>query len=433
MRRRLFLPLLALPLSALPPLRPPSASAAPAELPPEVRVLVAGQSAFGLALYGRLAEGTGNLLLSPYSVHTALAMTRAGARGETAAQMDRVLRLPESGTPQAWKTLVSALGTPPAVRPGGDPADTTNTAYSLSVANALWGQRGFPFVPEFRSLLESAYGAGLREVDFAQGPAVRKEINDWVLSKTNDKIKDLIPEGLPTPDTRLALVNAIHFLAQWDQPFPEARTTDLAFTNVKGERVNVKGMRRTDHGAYYEDAGVQVLTLRYRQGAAEMLVALPKPGAGPADGLAALERGLSVEGLERWSAGARNAKVALTLPRFKFESTNELSRTLAALGMPAAFDPTAADFRGMADVPGQPLYVGPVLHKAFIAVDEKGTEAAAATAVMMGARSVPQPEEPVPFVCDRPFLFVLRHRLTGALLFVGRLALPEPAPTAAAR
>jgi serpin B len=257
-------------------------------------------------------------------------------------------------------------------------------------------------------------------VDFREGPAVRKRINDWVLSKTRDKIRDLIPEGLPTADTRLALVNAIHFLAQWEEAFSERATEEKPFTNAKGEKVPVPMMRRTDHYRYADDGRAQVLAIPYRGHAAEMVLVLPKDPAG----LAEVERGLTPAAVSGWMAGRGFQKVALSLPRFRFEAPTDLGAHLAALGMGDAFDPAKADFRGMADVKDQPLFIGAVLHKAFIAVDEKGTEAAAATAVLMRAGSAPRPEEPIPFVCDRPFLFFLRHVATGALLFVGRYSMP---------
>jgi serpin B len=389
----------------------------------DVRPLAKGQTAFAIDLYGRLKAGGGNVLFSAYSIQTALAMVRSGARGRTAVQMGRVLHLPPEEVPEAWKALVAEVTTPPAVRVPGGPKDVSNTAYTLSVANALWAQKGYPIVPAYRDLVASSYGAELREADFAQGPKVRREINDWVLSKTNDKIKDLIPEGLPTPNTCLALVDAIHFAAQWDEPFHERDTSDESFTNAKGERVTVRMMHRTDHWSYFDDAEVQVVSLRYRQEAVDMLVALPKRP----DGLADLEAGLTPKVIDRWANGQRTEMIALALPRFRFEAARELSGTLRSMGMIDAFSPVEADFRGIADLPGQPLFIGPVLHKAFIAVDEKGTEAAAATAVLMKREGLGSSSAaPIPFVCDRPFFFLLRHRATGAVLFMGRLSMPEP-------
>jgi serpin B len=396
--------------------------AGPALHDPGVVALAAGHSAFAVDLYGRIRGSGGNVVCSPYSVHSALAMARAGARGETAAQMDRVMRLPADAD-RAWKAVTRALVHAPLAVEHGPKGREQVPAYSLSVANSLFGQKGYPFVPAYRALLAEAYGAELTDVDFRQGPVVRKQINDWVLSKTRDRIKDLVPEGLPTPDTRLAIVNAIHFYGPWDEPFHEGATQRMPFRNERGEEVPVDMLRRTDHFRYLEDGDARVLAVPYRGGAAEMLLVLPKDPAG----LAALEQGLTPERVRAWGANQAVRKAALGLPKFKFEAPIELTQALEAMGMTDAFDVQRADFRGMADVPGEPLFVGAVLHKAFIAVDEKGTEAAAATALMMRAGSAPRPEDPVPFLCDRPFLFLIRHRAAEMLLFMGRLAAPEPA------
>lgn len=402
----------------------------PVDAKPTVWELWSAQQAFAVDLYARLKDAPGNLLFSPHSIQTALAMTRAGARGETAAQMDRALRLPENITPVVWKNFVTAVATPPSERERRDDGTEGQVpAYTVSVANALFGQKGYRFEPAYRELLATDFGAELRDVDFGAGPAVRKEINDWVLAKTNDKIRDLIPEGLPTPDTRLALVNAVHFLAQWADPFPESATEDADFTGAGGTKTKVRMMRRTGTYSYLDDGDVEVAKIWYRGNKAQMLIALPKS----ANGLAAVEKTLTSERVARWWNDMRRQKVALGLPRFKFEAPTDVTSHLKAMGMTDAFTPSKADFTGMLFVRGQPLYIGAVLHKAFIAVDEKGTEAAAATAVMMRAGSAMQPEEPVPFVCDRPFLFFLRAG--GATLFMGRLAAPAPesAPAAATK
>lgn len=422
MRRLLALAFALVPFVGGDPVPAAAEAPPPGGLPPEVQALVEGHNAFALDLYGRLKGAGGNVLFSPYSIHTAVAMARAGARGETAAQIDKVLRLPPGDMGAAWKALVRHVATAPQATDHDEGGRKQVPAYTVSVANALWGQKGYPFVPAYRALVRDAFGAELADVDFAQGGAVRKQINDWVLARTNQKIKDLIPEGMPTPDTRLALVNAIHFLAQWDEAFEPRATEPRDFTNDKGEKVKVQMMRRTDHYRTFEDGDARVLAIPYKGHAAEMLLVLPKDPAG----LDALEKGLTPERVLGWGTRTGVAKARLELPRFRFEAPTDLGALLAQMGMSAAFSPATADFRGMADVPGEPLFIGAVLHKAFIAVDEKGTEAAAATALLMRAGSAPRPEEPIPFVCDRPFLFFLRHASTGALLFAGRLAAPQP-------
>jgi serpin B len=239
-------------LAALVGVTAPAGAEAPAPPSPAVLALAKGHNAFAVALYGQLRGAGGNLVFSPYSIHSALAMTRAGARGETAAQMDRVLHLPP-GADEAWRGMVAHVTHAPKVEGWDGKARTLEEAYSLSVANALFGQKGYAFVPAYRTLLTSAYGAELLDVDFHQAEATRTRINDWVLSKTRDKIKDLIPAGLPTPDTRLAIVNAIHFYGPWEEPFTPSATQKKPFTNEKGEPVPVEMMRRTDTFRYVED------------------------------------------------------------------------------------------------------------------------------------------------------------------------------------
>lgn len=389
-----------------------------------VVAVIQGQNELALNLHARLRSAPGNVLFSPYSIQTALAMVRAGAKGETAAQLDRVLHLPAAQVPEAFKSIVSAVTSPTSVpEPTPERRDAKQPAYAIAVANAVFGQRGYPFVPGFRALLAAAYGAELRDVDFRLGPAARKEINGWVLSKTNDRIQDLVPEGLPTADTRMAIVNAIHFLAPWAEPFQEVATTDATFTNAGGEQVNVRMMHRADSFRYQDLALARVLAIPYRGYEAEMVIVLPKA----LDGLPEVERQLTLE-MVRGFLGPRNehARVVLGLPRFRFEARSDLSAHLQALGLHDAFDARKADFTGIANQPGAPLYIGAVLHKAFIAVDEQGTEAAAATTTMMELGAGPVRPAVIAFECDRPFLFFVRHVPTGALLFAGRLSMPEP-------
>ena len=389
--------------------------------------LAAGQNAFAIDLYGRLKDQPGNLLFSPYSIQTALAMARAGARGETAMQMDRVLRLPKDATPESWKALVATVRTAPPVpnwTRAGRQADVP--AYSISVANALFGQKGYPFVPASRQLVATGYGAELRDVDFAAGAAVRKEINDWVLAKTNRRIPDLLPVGQPTPEMRLALVNAIHFVAEWFIPFSEGRTNDAVFTGEGGAKMPVRMMRFDHYFRYVDDGDVHVAAIPYKGQAADMVLVLPKA----VDGLATVERALTPERVAKWW-GDQSRDLELELPRFRFEAATDVTKHLSAMGMPDVFLKGKADFTGIANVPDDPLYLGAAFHKAFIAVDEKGTEAAAAMADL-GGSAVGDDDKPIKFVCNHPFLFLLRHRATGALLFVGRLSAPAyestPAP-----
>jgi serpin B len=414
MRRVALLPLAVVAASPL--------AHAGAEAPAEAaRAAAVGVNAFTADVLRTTAASGGNSFLSPYSISVAMAMARAGARGATAAEMDAALHLPPDG-PAAFRALVAALRDVPMTTEhvagdGGRVERTTSPAYALSVANGLFSQRGWAFEPAYRSTIGADYGAELAEVDFKDGEAARKTINDWVAQKTKDRIKDIVPAGLPTPDTRMALANAIHFKASWAEPFPERMTADKPFTVAAGKEVQAKTMSITRSMAYGEHVDAQVLEISYRDRATSMVVVLPRAK----DGLDALVAGLTPQRLESLLGTLAHRKVALELPKFSFTTAFDAAGALGALGIKAAFSPTA-DFSGITR--SQPLFIGPVLHKAFVAVDEKGTEAAAATVVMMRAGSAPRPDEPTPFVVDHPFLFVIRHVPTGTILFAGRVVDP---------
>jgi serpin B len=244
-------------------------------------------------------------------------------------------------------------------------------------------------------------------------------INGWVEEVTRAKIKDLVPPGLPTPTTRLVLANAIYFKAPWIHPFAEGATTEGDFHAAGGTTVKARFMRQTTELGYGEIPGAQVLEMVYRGGTTSMVVVLPRAK----DGLDAIEAALCRQPSLDLDQGLATARVAVQLPRFSFTRALDLTGLLAAMGMPDAFDGAKADFSGMTGQ--EKLFVGAVLHKAFVAVDEKGTEAAAATALMMKGRRLPS-GEPISFVADHPFLFLIRHRTTGAILFLGRVTDPTP-------
>lgn len=393
----------------------PAAAQAP-ETSEEARVMGESVSRFSVSLYGQLRARPGNLFFSPYSISAALAMTREGARGETAAELDRALAFPRALT-AAQRELALALR-PREVDDWSEGQRRRVPAYELNVANALWGQEGLAFLPEFTAILEQHYAAPLQRVDFTRAAEARRRINGWVEEQTRQRIKDIVPEGQPTTDTRLALANAIHFKAAWEEPFQEQRTTDAPFHTAGGE-VAARLMRRVAHFGYAEDDAVQVVSLPYRGHDTSMFVVLPRRR----DGLAAVEGGLTAERLAGWVAGTKHVKVDVQLPRFEVTHAFDAVQALGALGVRRAFDAKQADFSGM--LATEPLFIGVVLHKAFVAVDEKGTEAAAATVVGMRAGSAPRPEQPVAFVADHPFLFLIRHEPTGAVLFMGRLADPS--------
>jgi serpin B len=387
----------------------PSATQADPKVPADVRTLVQGNNTFALDLYGQLAPQEGNLFFSPYSIANALAMTYAGARGETATQMATTLHFtldPER--------LHPAFGSLRAEIQGAGP----KRKYQLQTANRLWGQQGYGFSPEFLKATENCYGAGLKEVDFIDGQAreeARKTINAWVEQQTSDKIKELIRPGLLTADTRLVLTNAIYFKAAWMYPFSPKQTQDGDFTLADGKKVQTKLMRGHNRTNYFKGDTFEALELPYEEHDLSMIVLLPnKP-----DGLPAFEKTLTAANLTRWLGKLSDHLVDVALPKFKLTSEFMLKDVLSKMGMPIAFTPREADFSGMAT--RAKLFISHVVHKAFVDVNEAGTEAAASTAVLMEKESVPQPAT---FHADHPFVYLIRDQRTGSILFLGRVTDP---------
>lgn len=376
----------------------------------DARELALGNTAFALELYRRIGAAPGNLFCSPYGVSSALAMAYAGARGETAEQMARALRftLPQARLHPAFNALDLALA-----RRGEGAEGQDGKGFRLHVANAIWGQVGSAFVPSFLDVLAESYGAGLHVVDFVHAPdEARGIINGWVAERTEDRIKDILPEGALGPSTRLVLTNAIYFNAAWQFPFEEEETTPGSFTLADGSTVSVPMMANHAQVRYGEGDGYEALELPYDGGELSMVLVLPSE-------LGTFEAGLDQARLDGVLASLGSRSVTMTLPRFKIVSTLDLAPPLEDLGMPAAFS-DGADFSGIDGQGG--LFITDVLHKAFVSVNEAGTEAAAATAVVIGETSAP---EPATIRFDRPFLFVIRDRATSAILFVGRVADPS--------
>jgi serpin B len=371
--------------------------------------VVQGNNQFAFDLYARLRDQPGNIFLSPYSISTALAMTYSGARGETAEQMARTMHfdVPADRLHATFAALVRQINGQGEARP-----------YKLSVANALWGQEGDEFLPDFLRLLADHYGAGLRRVDFRSTEQARRIINDWVEEQTGNKIKDLLQPPYPTPDTSLVLTNAIYFKGDWVSPFPKGATKDETFTVTEDKRIPVPMMHRTGRLNCLDGGGFQALELPYAGEALSMVVLLPKETGG----LAEFERSLTAKSLSGWLAKLRPHRVDVALPRFEVEKGFELQDMLSAMGMPAAFGPQA-DFSGMN---GQrDLFISAVVHKAFVDVNEEGTEAAAATAVLMTRASAARPEPIISFRADHPFVFLIRDKQSGSILFVGRVTNPK--------
>lgn len=375
--------------------------------------LAAGNRAFAFDLYRRLAAQDGNLFFSPYSISTALAMTYAGAAGSTADQMAGTLHfdLPADSLHAAFNAYALDLE-------ARAKADVDGTPFELSIANSLWGQQGFAFRPEFLDLLAENYAAGMRLVDFVADPeASRQVINRWVSDETRQKIEDLIPEGAIDDMTRLVLANAIYFKASWLTAFDPDATVSQPFHRLSGDSVDVSMMQASESYRYLLGDGYQAIELPYQSGEMSMVILLPDAGR-----FEAFEDALGPAVLEQALAEMTYGPVRLGLPRFSYESAFSLREALEGLGMTDAFDPDRADFSGMDG--NRDLYIGSVVHKAFVAVDEKGTEAAAATAVIMGITSAPI-DEPITITVDRPFIYLIRDGQTGSILFMGRVIDPS--------
>jgi len=379
---------------------------------PDLAELVAGNSAFAFDLYQAVRANQGNLLYSPYSISLALAMTYTGAEGETKQQMADTLSftLPDDRLHPAFNALDLDLA-----RRGEDRQGEVGLRFQLNIANTIWGQEGYAFLPEFLDVLAQNYGAGLRLLDFVSAPEEsRLAINDWVSDQTEGKIPDLMPQGLIDELTRLVLTNAIYFNAAWAFPFKPQDTEDGPFHLLDGGEVTVPMMKQGHEFGYAEGEGYQAVSLPYGVGGVSMVLLVPEAGQFEAfeSSLNAERVDAIVKGLERWG-------VTLSMPKFDFESSFDLGEALATMGMPDAFS-ELADFSGMTGT--RELLISAVVHKAFISVDEEGTEAAAATAAVGGLLSAP--EGHAELTVDRPFVFLIRDYETGAVLFVGRVINP---------
>jgi serpin B len=390
----------------------------PSSPPPttqELSALASANNAFAVDVYAKIRAEKGNLAFSPFSLSTALAMTWAGARGETAAQMKKVLHL-DAASDRALDAaghLVASYGGP-------------DQKVTVRVANRLFGEKSYSFEQPYLSRIKGAFGAPLEPLDFktANEPA-RQHINGWVAGQTENRIQNLIPLGGIDDQTRLVLTNAIYFLGDWATPFEKERTSPAPFFSAKGEQHEVPTMHAAEPFGYAAAGGAKILQLPYENGALAMTFVLPDA----VDGLEGLEAKLTPDVLAGMLKGIATTRVIVSLPKFEINPATSLSlaETLKALGMSLAFDRSKADFTGIANPPNPAdrLWISRVFHKAFVRVDEKGTEAAAATAVVMApAGAAPPTTQPPEFKADHPFLFLLRDTRTGLILFMGRVSDP---------
>ncbi|MDT8898935.1 serpin family protein [Thermanaerothrix sp. 4228-RoL] len=395
------------------PVRSDKPYRSPANVPEtDLQTLIEGNTAFALDLYQHLRDEAGNLFYSPYSITLALAMTYAGAAGQTAEAMAQTLHftLPPEQLHSALNALNQRLTTPPT------PPNPEEPPFELHIANALWGQKDEPFRSAFLDLLAENYNAGLQTLDFTANPeGARQRINAWVAEQTRDKIRDLLQKGDITPQTRLVLTNAIYFKAAWRYPFKPEETQEGEFTLLNGQKVRVPMMHLNKELAYAEGKGYQAAALPYAGGDYEMVLIVPTTGQ-----FKAFEQALTPSYLNEILARLEPTQLDLSMPRFTYDARLSLRTTLKDMGMKIAFDPEQADFTAMSEYPG--LYIGNVVHKGFVAVDEAGTEAAAATAVIMERTSMPA--RSATLRVDRPFIFLIRDHQSGSILFIGRVLQP---------
>lgn len=379
--------------------------------------VVDANNRFALDAYGRLSKdpayGKGNLFFSPFSISSALSITNEGARGTTADEIQSVFHFPKDDATRrgGFQQLYQGI-------------NQGNARYTLRTANALWAEQTYPFLPGYMQAAREYYSANATNMDFkTQAEASRLAINGWVEDQTNNRIRDLIPQGVIDSLTRLVITNAVYFKGMWGEQFDANRTKDDRFTTVPGTTVPVRMMTRTDTFSYMETDSVQVLGMPYASDGGKqlsMVVLLPK-----GNDLAPLEDSLTVQKLQELRNGLMNKTVEVHFPKFKLETKYSLPATLAAMGMPTAFT-DRADFSGMDGT--KSLYIGDVIHQAFVEVNEEGTEAAAATAVVVMVGMAMDHHEPPPipvFRADHPFLFLIQDDDTGTILFLGRVMEPN--------
>lgn len=399
------------------------AAATPAEI---AKPVADANTAFACDLYPELVKGDAgkNLFFSPLSIEAALAMTATGAKGNTFDEMQKTLRLPkdEDATDAGFKQIFAKIND------AETPAE--KRGYTLSLANAIYAQKGFAWEKSFTDRVSAAYGAGIIDADFKADPeSERKRINGWVEKETRDKIKDLIAKGLIHKLTRMVLVNAVYFKGDWESAFKKDVTKEQPFFLADGSKADAQLMYQRGAFSLFQDETLQAVELPYKAGQMAMVALLPRKK----DGLAELEKALTPANLSKWTEsfrqqagaaiGRRGGLVDVYLPKFKVETSYELSKQLKALGMLAAFG--NADFTRMSKSEG--LAISAVIHKAFVDVNEEGTEAAAATAVVAATpTSIGYSPPPIPqFRADHPFVFLLVHKPTNAVLFQGRVMNPK--------
>ena len=369
-------------------------------------ILVNGNNQTAIDLYGKLShKNKENIFFSPFSISTAFGMTFAGARGKTENEMAKVLHftLPQKKLHPAFSILIEKI-------------NAKNKLYKLNIANALWGQKDYNFLKEFKKLIYKYYSGGFYEVNFkTDTEGARKKINTWVEEKTNRKIKELISKRDINDLTRLVLTNAIYFKGKWASKFDEKNTKPAPFYTSSDKKIEISMMYREDNYPYYGNENLQVLELPYVGDDLSMVVFLPAEKSG----LSGLEKELTLKKLELWISKMYKRKVRVYFPRFKAKTKYYLVEILSSMGMSDTFS-NKADLSGMTG--HKELKISKVIHQAYIDVNEEGTEASASTAIVMTRKALPRPS-PV-FKANHPFLFLIVHKKTKSILFMGRIINP---------
>jgi serpin B len=402
-------PLVSLLITSLVPLLPTTAT-------PDQAKVARDNNAFAIELYGQLRKQSGNLFFSPESISTALAMTYAGARADTAAEMAKTLHftLPPERLHPAMGALLRDR-------------NAAHDGYQLKEADALWVQTGYSLLPEFLKLNKNNYEAGLNQVDFKDATeASRQTINLWVEQRTQSKTRELLWPGSLTSGTRLVLTNAIYFKGDWAEQFKKEDTKDEDFRLSAAQAIRVPLMHITKGFSYFDGGSFQALEILYKKRELSMIVLLPRA----MEGLSAFEQSLTPASARQLLGQLLPAsEIVLTIPKFKMEAEFDLGETLIAMGMRKAFDGKMADFSGMASRETMQrdgnLHISAVIHKAYVDVSEEGTEAAAATAVVTKALTAAAPTAPIVFRADHPFMFLIRDNRSGSILFIGRVTNPS--------
>jgi serpin B len=378
--------------------------------PTNGKTLAQNNTVFAIDLYKKLCSKPGNIFISPYSASAALAMTCAGARGDTEKQMIETLRFsvePKSIQP-AFESLRSILDK--LKGKGG---------VSLNVANSLWPQKGYDIYPEYKDLLKTYYAASIISLDYKSqlGEAI-KRINEWVEERTQGRIKDIITPDAINPNTKMVLTNAIYFKGYWEQGFDPDLTEKSNFFISSDNSIETQMMKHTGMFKYADIESLQILEMPYAGNELSMIVALPKATYG----IDQLEKELSSEKLSIWKAKMVSTKVLADFPKFEMSSSFDLSDELVSMGMIDAFNSRNANFNGIAVGNNDPLYLSSVIHKAFIEVNEQGTQASAATSIM-APDGISFNDAQIPtFRADHPFIFIIQENQTGSVLFIGRVS-----------